>query len=123
MGTTKTEKIENIKKEIEQLLNRQKRLIQEQKIQERKDRTKRLCRRAGLLESLLPKTITLTEEQFKIFFEKVLLSDSTRRILTAAAESATAAPSQNTGAALRSAASTPAKPAEAEQDEGTDGGE
>jgi len=82
MALSKTEKIESIKEQITQLQNQQKRLIQEQKAQERKDRTKRLCKRAGLLESLIPDTISLTNEQFNIFLEKVILTDSTRRTLT-----------------------------------------
>jgi len=41
--------------------------MQEQKEQERKDRTNRLCKRMGLFEKLLPDCITLTEEQFQTF--------------------------------------------------------
>ena len=47
--------------------NQRKKLIQEQKQQERKDRTKRLCKRMGLFESMLPESISLTDEQFQIF--------------------------------------------------------
>lgn len=72
MARTRPEKIEGITEQIEQL-------IQKQKEQDRKDRTKRLCKRAGLLESLLPDTISLTDEQFKSFLEKTLLNDFTRR--------------------------------------------
>lgn len=82
MAKTTTEKIENLQEQIEQLENQRKRLLQQQKEQERKDRTKRLCKRAGLLESMLPETIPLTDEQFKILLEKTLLTDSTRRILS-----------------------------------------
>ena len=46
------------------------RLIQEQKEQEHKDRTSRLCKRMGFIEKLLPDTIPLTEEQFKIFVDQ-----------------------------------------------------
>ena len=56
--------------QIQLLENQKKRLIQEQKAQERKDRTKRLCKRVGLLESMLPDTIPLSDEQFKTFMEK-----------------------------------------------------
>ncbi len=56
--------------------------MQQQKVQERKDRTKRLCKRAGLLESLLPDTIPLTDEQFKAFLEKTLITEHSRHILT-----------------------------------------
>ena len=53
MAKTKAEKIAGIEEEIRQLENRRRKLVQEQKAQERKDRTKRLCRRMGLFESLL----------------------------------------------------------------------
>jgi len=45
MAKTKTEKVAGIEEQIQQLENEKKRLIQEQKAQERKDRTKRLCKR------------------------------------------------------------------------------
>lgn len=41
---------------LKQLENKKKRLIQEQKEQERKDRTNRLCKRMGFIEKLLPDT-------------------------------------------------------------------
>ena len=81
MAKTKAEKITSIEEEIRQLENRRRQLVQEQKAQERKDRTKRLCRRMGLFESLVPETIPLTEEQFKTFLEKTVMTDHARRIL------------------------------------------
>ena len=127
MAKTKTEKIESITTEIQQLENQRKKLIQQEKEQERKDRTRRLCKRAGLLESLLPDTIPLTDEQFKTFLEKTLLTDFTRRTLgnitTQAA--ATAAP-QSAGSAAQGNTVPAAKPAHTAQerraDEGQDGG-
>ena len=35
----------------------------------------------GLFESLVPDTIPLTEEQFKTFLEKTVMTDHARRIL------------------------------------------
>lgn len=81
MAKTKTEKITSIEEEIRQLENRRRQLVQEQKAQERKDRTKRLCRRMGLFESMLPDTITLTDEQFKTFLEQTVTTEPSRRIL------------------------------------------
>lgn len=81
MAKTKIEKIASIEEEIRQLENKKKRLIQEQKEQERKDRTNRLCKRMGLFEKLLPDTIPLTEEQFKTFLEQTILTEHSRRIL------------------------------------------
>lgn len=81
MAKTKAEKIASIEMQMEQLENQRKKLIQEQKQQERKDRTKRLCRRMGLFESMLPETIHLTDEQFQIFLEKTVAIEQSRRIL------------------------------------------
>ena len=96
MAKTKAEKITSIEEEIRQLENRRRQLVQEQKAQERKDRTKRLCRRMGLFESLVPDTIPLTEEQFKTFLEKTVMSDQARRILDElTARNAPTAPAQD----------------------------
>ncbi len=81
MPKTKLEKIAGIEEEIRQLENRRRLLVQEQKAQERKDRTKRLCRRMGLFESLVPDSIPLTEEQFKTFLEKTVAAEHGRRLL------------------------------------------
>lgn len=81
MAKTKAEKIADIQEQIAQLENKQKKLEQEQKLQERNARTKRLCKRMGLIESLLPDTIPLTEEQFKTFLDKTLTTEHSRRIL------------------------------------------
>ena len=81
MAKTKIEKIAGIEEEIRQLENKRRQLMQAQKAQERKDRTKRLCRCMGLFESLLPDAINLTDEQFQIFLEKTVLTEQSRRIL------------------------------------------
>jgi len=81
MSKTKLEKIDAINLEIEQLKNRQKLLRQQHSSQERKARTKRLCSRGGYLESRLPETVTLTDEQYKVLLEKILFSDKGRAIL------------------------------------------
>ena len=80
MAKTKAEKIVAIELQMTQLENQRKKLIQEQKQQERKDRTKRLCKRMGLFESMLPESISLTDEQFQIFLEKTIAADHSRRI-------------------------------------------
>ncbi len=81
MAKTKIEKLANIDEQMEQLANKRKLILQQHKAQERKDRTKRLCKRAGLLESLLPDTVTLTEEQFKAFLEQTVTTEESRCIL------------------------------------------
>lgn len=81
MAKTKAEKIASIQEQIQQLKNQEKQLLQQQKVQERKDRTKRLCLRMGLFESILPDTIPLSEEQFKTFLEKTVTTEHSHRIL------------------------------------------
>lgn len=81
MAKTKAEKIAAIELQMTQLENQRKKLIQEKKQQERKDRTKRLCKRMGLFESMLPESISLTDEQFHIFLEKTVATEHSRRIL------------------------------------------
>ena len=56
-------------------------LMAEQKEAERKARDQRLFKRGGLVEKHLPDLINLTEEQFSIFIEKVLLTPHTSRII------------------------------------------
>ena len=122
MAKTKQEKIEGIQEQIAQLENQKKRLIQEQKEKERKDRTRRLCKRAGLLESLLPDTIPLTDEQFKTFLEKTTANDFGRRILDGMTtqKPATDAP-QATETAARDNPAPAAKPPQTAQGNATGG--
>lgn len=126
MAKTKAEKITSIEEEIRQLENRRRQLVQEQKAQERKDRTKRLCRRMGLFESLVPDSIPLTEEQFKAFLEKTVAAEHGRRLLDemtaqnaarAATEGAETAAQGNT----RPAARTAHTPQESRKDGDADG--
>ena len=81
MARTKLEKIAGIEEEIRQLENQRKQLMQQHKEQERRERTHRLCKRGGLLESILPETVKLTDEQFKTFLEKTISTEYTRKIL------------------------------------------
>ena len=81
MSKTKLERIADINEEITQLKNRQKQLQQQHNAKERKARNHRLCKRGGFWESLLPDSVTLTDEQFKLFLVKTLLTDYARNIL------------------------------------------
>jgi len=81
MAKTRVEQIANIDDEITRLENRRKELVQQHKAQERKERTKRLCRRMGLFESLVPESIPLTEEQFRSFLESTVASPYGLRLL------------------------------------------
>jgi hypothetical protein len=96
MAKTRTEKIASYEEQIKQLEAQRKQLIQKEKEQERKDRTKRLCRRMGLIESLLPDTIPLSEEQFKTFLEKTVTTEQSRRILDGLTTQGNTAPAAKT---------------------------
>ena len=127
MAKTKAERIASIEEEIKQLANKRKTLAQKQKSDERKARTKRLCSRHGLFESMLPDTIPLSEEQFKMFLEKTVCNDFGRRMLagitaqntTTTAPEPTEAVAQGTTAP---AAKTPQKARESGTDDGADMG-
>ena len=127
MAKSYEERIAEAKLKIEQEQNRMKQLIQKQKREERNARTKRLCSRMGLFESMLPDTIPLTDEQFKIFLEKTITTEHSRRILDGlTARSAAPAAPESAGTAAQ--AYTPPAPnlantaresgAEREQDKG-----
>jgi len=81
MRKTTEQRIMDTELEIEQLINYKKELLQQQKEEERKARTKRLCERAGYLESILPNTVSLTKEQFQTFLDKTLLTEFARKTL------------------------------------------
>lgn len=70
MAKTKTERIASIEEQIAQLENQKKQLVQKQKDDDRKERTKRLCKRHGLLEKYMPDLITITDEQFEMFIKR-----------------------------------------------------
>ena len=109
----------SIEEEIKQLENKKKRLIQEQKEQERKDRTNRLCKRMGFIEKLLPDTIPLTEEQFKTFVEQTIATDHSRRVLDGlTAQNTATAPAQGAGTAGRGNPQPAAKTAQTAQEDG-----
>ena len=88
MPTRKTlnEQIEDTRAKMKQEENRLKQYLQKQKEQERKARNHRLCSRGGYLESKLPETITLTDEQYYSFLEKTVFTENARRILNGLTE-------------------------------------
>lgn len=67
MLNKKLERINNLEENIRKMENQRKTLLQQYREQERKDRTKRLCKRAGFLESILPDTIKLSDERYEAF--------------------------------------------------------
>jgi len=74
-------KIEKARAEKLQKENRLKELQQQLKSVEKKERTHRLCKRMGMFESLMPDTITLTDDQFYSFLEKAVANDYGKRTL------------------------------------------
>jgi len=72
MAKTQIERIAGIEAEIKQLENRRKKLLQQQKEQERKVRTRRLIERGAILESLLDGAETLTNEEVKAVLSAAL---------------------------------------------------
>ena len=85
MRKTTTEKIESVQTEIQQLKEREKTLRQQHKTEERKARTRRFCTRAGYIESVLPETATLTDEQFRVLINRTLLTGQGRSVFAAIA--------------------------------------
>lgn len=82
MAKTTEERIESVQEQIRQLENQKKRLMQEQKEQARRARTKRLIERGAILESLLPEADAFTNEQIKAFLEKTIRTESARKAWT-----------------------------------------
>jgi len=81
MPKTTAEKIATKREQIQQLKNEEKQLIQKQKQQDRKDRTKRLCSRHGLLESMLPEIASITDEQYKSLIKKAVDNEFFQQLL------------------------------------------
>ena len=83
MSNRKTldERIEAARVEKQQAEARIKELLNQQKVQERKDRNHRLCKRGGQVEKLLPGLAELTEEQFETFVQKTLLTGFAEKVL------------------------------------------
>jgi TolA-binding protein len=123
MATRKTtaERIADAKERIEQYENQMKLLLQKQKEQERRERTRRLIERGAILESLIPGADSFTNEQIKLFLEKTVQTEYARRILKELAPPPAAAETAQEGATAAesggniSPPSAAPKPAETER--------
>ncbi len=121
MAKTKAEKIADIEMQMTQLENQRKKLIQEQKQQERTDRKKRLCKRMGLFERLLPETIQLTDEQFETFLEQTVATEHGRRLLVElTAQNAAAGPAIHAGGPVQAGPQPSPSPARTGPQNGAD---
>jgi hypothetical protein len=119
---TTAERIADTKEKIGQYEKRMKLLVQEQKEKARKERTRRLIERGAILESLIDKADTLTNEQVKTLLTAALNTEPILETLIAMQEQnappAATETAQDGGAAAEAQASpsTPQaepKPAEA----------
>jgi len=81
MSKTRQEKIDNLIEKIAQLENQRKQEQQKQKTEERNARTKRLCKRHGLLEKYMPDLVVITDEQFETFIKKGINTSYGQKIL------------------------------------------
>ena len=81
MAKTKTERILSIEEQIAQLANRKKQLIQKQKEDDRKVRTKRLIERGAIVESLISDADMLTNEQVQTFLARTIQTEYAKKIL------------------------------------------
>jgi len=118
MATRKTveQQIAEAQEKIKQEQNALKQLQNKQKEQERKARNHRLCKRHGLIESLLPDTATLTDEQFKTFLEQhIANSHGRKKLADIMMLGAGAVAPKSAEPATQSASLTPPKSAETQQ--------
>ncbi len=72
------EQIAKTQAQINQLTNKKKRLISEQKQAERKKRTKRLIERGAILESVIGNATDFTNEQIQALLIEVFSSEIAR---------------------------------------------
>ena len=125
---TRLEKIADYEEQIAQIRNKQKQERQKLNKAERSARTRRLCERMGLIESMLPETIPLTADNFKIYLEKTITTEQSRRILDGllTAQNAATPAQTSAGSAARDtstpASKTPHTARENGEDEDTDEG-
>ena len=75
------EKIEAAILEKQQAEARIKKLLKDKRTEERTARNHRICKRGGLIESLLPDVIGLSDERFKAFLIKTVANDFGKKTL------------------------------------------
>lgn len=78
---TKTERIDEITLQIQQLENQKRQLEVQERERARKERTKRLIERGAILESIISGADTLTNEQIKAFLEKTVATSYGQKML------------------------------------------
>jgi hypothetical protein len=81
MPKCKLQKVEELRRKREELHNREKKLLQAHKAEERKARTKRLCLRHGMLEKYMPDLMSITDQQFEEFIKRGINTTYGNKIL------------------------------------------
>ena len=122
MAKTSVEKIASVEDKIKQLENQRKQLIQKQKADERKARTRRLIQRGAILEGFIPDPETYSEDEIQAFLKETLATkfakDALRRIKPIAPPKAETKPNSTDKAPAQNPTSPQAAPAHS----GGDGG-
>ena len=75
MPKKETDRLASIQKRIDELTAQKEVILTKQNERNDKARTNRLCKRMGMLESMLPDTIELTDEQFYTFLKRTTAND------------------------------------------------
>jgi len=75
MRRTKLERADELEVKINEMQNERKVLLQGHKEDERKNRTRRLCKHAAVLENVVPETASMNDEQLKWLFEQTLTTE------------------------------------------------
>jgi hypothetical protein len=81
MDKTIAERIADAKDELRKMENRRKRLIQSQKVEIRRQRTRRLIERGAIVESLIDGADKVTNKQFKSLMGKILTTEQVQRAI------------------------------------------
>ena len=111
MPKSTAEKIALKREQIRQFQNEEKQLIQKQKAEERKARTRRFCSRHGLLEKFMPDLAAITDEQYETFIRKGINTTYGQKILAEIVGSTGATAAQQTAETAAQGNTTPtAKP-------------
>jgi len=99
MPKTTAEKIAITREKMKHLQNEEKRLLQKERADERKARTRRFCSRHGLLEKVMPDLAAITDEQYETFIRKGVNTSYGQKILAEIVGSTGATTAQQTSEA------------------------
>lgn len=75
------DKIDDTEERLKQLKNQEKKILKQDIVKRRKERTHRLITRGAILESLIENSEELTDEEIKILLEEVTKTKEFKEIL------------------------------------------